>query len=530
MKISTRAKLEKHAVRLRGRRVDDLFAANPDRFEQFTLMQKGIALDYSRQLLDAEAREALVAYAEEQQLASKSAALFAGDKVNITEGRAALHMALRAQSDDRFALDGDDLMPLVIEQRDRFLAYAEAIREGKITGHTGKPINTVVNIGIGGSHLGPLLATDALAYSSGFDCHFISGAGGQDLDITLHSIDPETTLFIICSKTFTTRETMLNANAAREWFVGQMSEAAIASHFAAVSTNSGAMDKFGISQSARFSIWDWVGGRYSVWSAIGLIIAIAIGRDAFMDMLAGAASMDKHFRSSPWLQNMPVLLALVDFWNRDFLQKNNHLFLPYDRRLHYFPDYIQQLEMESLGKSVRLDGTPVDYQTSPAVWGMNGSNAQHSFMQALHQGTLRSSVDFFAVAKPGPNYSGHNAEGQHDVALASMLAQAEALKSGRQAHEVEGVENAAHRVQKGNVPSNILVLHELSPFSLGSLMALYEHKVFVLGVLWDINPFDQWGVELGKILTNKYEALLAGEISSTGPRNIVTLIREWQED
>jgi glucose-6-phosphate isomerase len=530
LKTSTRAKLEKHASRLRGRRVDDLFAANASRFGEFSLVQLGIALDYSRQLLDADARDALIAFADEQQLAAKSAALFAGEKVNTTEGRAALHMALRAQSHDRFELDGENLMPQIVAERERFLAYAEAVRAGKMTGHTGKPIDTLVNIGIGGSHLGPMLATDALGYSSGFACYFISGAGGQDLDITMHSIDPETTLFIVCSKTFTTRETMLNANAAREWFIQNFSAAAIASHFAAVSVNAPAMDAFGIADSARFSIWDWVGGRYSVWSAIGLIVAISVGRDAFSQMLAGAASMDRHFRGSPWIQNMPVIMALIDFWNRDFLQKSNHLFLPYDRRLHYFPDYIQQLEMESLGKSVRLDGTPVDYQTSPAVWGMNGSNAQHSFMQALHQGTLRSAVDFFAVANPGPNYSGHNAEGQHDLALASMLAQAEALKSGRQMRELMGAANAPHRVQPGNVPSNVLVLRELDPATLGALMALYEHKVFVLGVLWDINPFDQWGVELGKVLTSKYEALLAGEISSTESRNIVSLIREWQQD
>ncbi len=530
MKESTRAKLELHAARLRGRRVDDLFAANDTRFDDCTLIHQGIALDYSRQLLDADTRDALIAFAEEQQLANRSAAFFAGERVNGTENRAALHMALRAAPDDRFHIDDENVMPAVTAERDRFLDFAEAIRSGEITGHTGKRINTVVNIGIGGSHLGPLLATDALGYSSGFECHFISGAGGQDLDITLHSIDPETTLFIVCSKTFTTRETMLNAHAAREWFIEQYSQEAIAHHFAAVSVNSAAMDEFGIADSSRFGIWDWVGGRYSVWSAIGLIVAIAIGRDAFMQMLAGAAAMDRHFRGTPWAQNMPVMLALVDFWNRDFLRKNNHLFLPYDRRLHYFPDYIQQLEMESLGKSVRVDGTPVDYNTSPAVWGMNGSNAQHSFMQALHQGTLRSSVDFFAVAKPGPNYSGHNAEGQHDVALASMLAQAEALKSGRREHELGSADNAAHRVQPGNVPSNVLVLHELNPHTLGGLMALYEHKVFVLGVLWNINPFDQWGVELGKVLTNKYEALLAGDIRSTDSRNIVSLIREWQQD
>ena len=280
MKTSTRAKLEKHASRLRGRSVDDLFAANASRFGEFSLVQLGIALDYSRQLLDADARDALIAFADEQQLAAKSAALFAGEKVNTTEGRAALHMALRAQSHDRFELDGENLMPQIVAERERFLAYAEAVRAGKMTGHTGKPIDTLVNIGIGGSHLGQMLATDALGYSSGFACYFISGAGGQDLDITMHSIDPETTLFIVCSKTFTTRETMLNANAAREWFIQNFSAAAIASHFAAVSVNAPAMDAFGIADSARFSIWDWVGGRYSVWSAIGLIVAISVGRDA----------------------------------------------------------------------------------------------------------------------------------------------------------------------------------------------------------------------------------------------------------
>ena len=364
MKTSTWAKLEKHAARLRSRRVDDLFAADSDRFSNFSLIQHGVALDYSRQLLDADARSALINIVEEEQLGQKIGALFAGQKVNTTEHRAALHMALRAAPDDRYELDGDNLMPLVVAERDRFLGFAEGIHTGQLLGHTGKPINTVVNIGIGGSHLGPMLATDALACSSDFDCHFISGAGGQDLDIALQAIDPETTLFVICSKTFTTRETMLNAHAAREWFVGKMSEDAIASHFAAVSINASAMDDFGIANAARFSIWDWVGGRYSVWSAIGLVVAIAVGRAEFMQMLAGAAAMDKHFRGAAWIENMPVVLALIDLWNRDLLQKNNHLFLPYDRRLHFFPDYIQQLEMESLGKSVRLDGTPVDCNTS----------------------------------------------------------------------------------------------------------------------------------------------------------------------
>ena len=530
MKTSSWAKLEKQAGRLRGRRVDDLFAADAERFANFTLVHQGIALDYSRQQLDDEARSILLGLADEKRLGERINALFSGQKVNATEDRAALHMALRARPEEAYQSDNVDLMPGVVEERERFLNYAEAVRSGEITGHSGKPINTVVNIGIGGSHLGPMLATDALADHSDITCHFVSAPGGQDLERTLQAIDPETTLFIICSKTFTTRETMLNAEAARQWFVSQQSEDAIADHFAAVSVNAEGMDRFGINQEYRFCIWDWVGGRYSVWSAIGLIVAIAVGRERFSEMLDGAADMDKHFRGTAWAGNMPVILALIDLWNRNFLKKNNHLFLPYDRRLHYFPDYIQQLEMESLGKSVCNDGQPVESTTSPAVWGMNGSNAQHSFMQALHQGTLKCSVDFFAVAKPG-----EGGDDQHDVALASMLAQAEALRSGRKLHEVDQSDErmqaiASHRVQPGNTPSNVLVLHQLDPFSLGALMALYEHKVFVLGVLWDINPFDQWGVELGKVLTNKYEALLAGEVESTDGRNIVGLIRDWQKD
>jgi len=524
LKTSTWARLEKHAARLRGRRIDDLFAADEDRYASFSLLHNDVALDYSRQLLDEDALNELLKLADETNLGQRIAAMFGGERVNTTEGRAALHPALRADSDADFSIDDESVMDDVLRERERCFSFAEAVRSGERTGSTGKVFTDVVNIGIGGSHLGPQLVTYALSDPDSPECHFVSGAGGQQLLLTLEKVDPETTLFIICSKTFSTQETMLNAEAARKWLAEELSEDAVADHFVAVSANTGAVESFGIEQDARFEMWDWVGGRFSVWSAVGLIATIATGEERFQELLDGAAAMDKHFRTAPWASNMPVLLAIIELWNRNFLRMNSHAYLPYERRLQFFPEYLQQLEMESLGKSVQRDGKAVEAATAPVVWGMHGSNAQHSFMQAMHQGTLKIFVDFLAAAAATEDF-----EGQHQVALANMLAQAEALRSGRDLQDVGDSEIANHRVQAGNVPSSIVLLKSLSPAAVGGLVALYEHKVFALAALWNVNPFDQWGVELGKTLAGKYEALLDGEISSAEGDSLVSLIREWRD-
>ena len=510
---------------MRGRRIDDLFAADPERYEHYALRHNNLLLDFSRQLLDDEAQRELLALVDECNLGHRIADLFDGERVNNTENRAALHMALRADEDASFAVDDASVVDDVLAEREHCFAFAEAVRSGERTGYTGEAFTDIVNIGIGGSHLGPQLAVDALFNEDSPRCHFVSGAGGQQLLNTLSRIDAASTLFVVCSKTFTTQETMLNAGAAREWLQSELGAEAVGDHFAAVSVNSEAMDQFGIADDARFAIWNWVGGRYSLWSAIGLTAMIAIGADAFQEMLDGAQEMDRHFRGAAWADNLPVMLALIDLWNRNCLRMNSHAFLPYERRLQFFPEYLQQLEMESLGKSVQRDGKPVENATSPVVWGTHGSNAQHSYMQALHQGTLKVFVDFIGVA-----ISPDDVEAYRNVALANMLAQAEALRSGRSLQEVGDSEIALHRVQPGNVPSSVILLKRVTPAALGSLVALYEHKVYVLSVLWDINPFDQWGVELGKTLANKYEALLNDEITSTEAAGIVAQIREWQDD
>jgi len=524
VKTSSWAKLEKQAGRLRGRRIDDLFAADSDRYHNFSLLRHNMVLDYSRQLLDDDALDELLKLPDEFSLGHRIAGLFGGERVNNTENRAALHMALRADSDADFAVDDVSVMEDVDRVRDDFLAFADDVRNGERTGHSGKAFTTVVNIGVGGSHLGPMLVADALADENSPDCFFVSGAGGQQLLSTLSKVDPETTLFVVCSKSFSTQETMLNAEAAREWLAEQLSEEAVADHFAAVSVNQEAMDEFGIADDARFEMWNWVGGRYSVWSAVGLAAAIVIGSEAFRDLLSGARTIDNHFRNAPWAENLPVMLALIELWNRNFLRMNSHAVLPYERRLQDFPEYLQQLEMESLGKSVQRDGEPVESATVPVIWGTHGSNAQHSYLQALHQGTLKVFVDFIGVASTEDELAEHK-----QVALANMLAQAEALRSGRSVNDVGDSEIAKHRVQPGNVPSVILLLKDLDPVALGSLIALYEHKVFALSVFWDINPFDQWGVELGKTLAGKYEGLLSDDIASTEGDSIVNQIRDWQE-
>ncbi len=495
-------------------RLGDLLDA-PGRFAAVSRRCAGLTLDFSRQRMTGETLAALVELAAERHLDDWIGHLFAGAPVNNTEQRPALHMALRRQSDEPLMVDGQDLMPAVRAELSRVLAFAEAVRGGDHRGHGGQRITDVVNIGIGGSDLGLVMVDAALARFRGDGpcTHYVSNIDGSRLSDLLERLDPETTLFIICSKSFSTLETQLNADAARRWFVERCSSAAIGRHFAAVSVNAEAMDRFGIDPQLRFRIWDWVGGRYSLWSAVGLAVAIAIGREQFTALLAGAATMDEHFRSAPCADNLPALLGLLGVWNQNFLGCTSHAVLPYDERLHRLPGFLQQLEMESNGKSVTRDGTSVGYPTGTVIWGEPGSNAQHSFFQLLHQGTARVSMDFVApISASGP------ACDQHLAGLANMLAQAEAFargysieqaraalsSAGHSPAEVERL--AAHKTHPGNRPSSILLLEGLTPDSLGALIALYEHKVFVQSVIWGINPFDQWGVELGKTMAGVMHA------------------------
>jgi glucose-6-phosphate isomerase len=514
----------------------------PGRFDQFSAQHDGLVLDYSRNRLTPESIDLLLQLARQRQLEAWVEHLFSGAAVNTTENRPALHTALRSVSDQPLVVDGTDIMPMIRSERERVLEFAEAVRSGAHTGSTGARITDVVNIGIGGSDLGLVMVAEALRpyRDPAVQIHFVSNIDGARLADVLERVDRESTLFVICSKSFTTLETRLNANAARRWLLEELPAEAVARHFAAISVNDAAMDEFGISQRLRFPIWDWVGGRYSLWSSIGLSLAIILGGEHFKALLAGAAAMDEHFRSAAFEENLPVLLAVIGIWNQNFLGATSHVVLPYDDRLRYFPAFLQQLEMESTGKGVDRAGREVDYQTGTVIWGEPGSNAQHSFFQLLHQGTANTSVDFIAPVQASSHFVD-----QHEQGLANMLAQAEAFARGRDADEVRadlaraGVADdeadrlIPHKVHPGSRPSNVLLLRQLNPASLGSLIALYEHKVFVQSVIWGINPFDQWGVELGKSLASRMTAgLLAdGESTDQTPElpGIARVIRDWRK-
>jgi len=529
-------KLEAAAGTVRSLHLRDLLD-DPGRYDEFSCSQDGLVLDYSRQLLTTEIFGLLMQLAEQRQVGDWIGQLFAGAPVNDTEDRPALHMALRRPADEPLIIDGQDLMPLVHAELDRVLGFAEAVRSGAYTGHTGSRITDVVNIGIGGSHLGLVMVAAALRpyQNDAVRPHFVSNIDGSQLADLLDGLNPETTLFVICSKSFTTLETQLNADTARRWLVERLPADAVGKHFAAISVNDAAMDRFGIGKDLRFSIWDWVGGRYSLWSAVGLSLAIALGPDNFRALLAGAAGMDRHFATASLAKNLPVLLAMLGIWNQNFLGVTSHAILPYDQRLRYLPAFLQQLGMESKGKGVTRDGRPVDYPTGTVIWGEPGSNAQHSFFQLLHQGTAAVSLDFIAPVKASSRLTD-----QHEQGLANMLAQAEAFARGHTADDVRAELNAAgrsaadierlapHKVHPGNRPSNILLLRQLSPRSLGALIALYEHKVFVQGVIWGINPFDQWGVELGKALAMRMSEALSSEAEPAGFPGIGAQIRVWR--
>ncbi|MBI5163009.1 MAG: glucose-6-phosphate isomerase [Magnetospirillum sp.] len=511
--------LAAHAVQVEPLHLRDLFAADPGRFPTLTLRLGDLLLDYAKNRVTAETMRLLGDLARQAGVEAMRDAMFAGGAVNLTEHRAVLHVALRNRSNRPIPLGGRDVMPEINAVLAQMKAFTAQVRSGAWTGATGKSIATVVNIGIGGSDLGPVMVTEALKpyAKDGPAVRFVSNVDGSHIAETLALCDPETTLFIIASKTFTTQETIANATTARDWLVGRLGAAAVARHFVALSTNETAVTAFGIDPANMFAFWDWVGGRYSLWSAIGLSIAVAIGFEGFEELLSGAHAMDEHFRTAPLDANMPVLLALLGLWYNNFLGAQATAVLPYDQYLHRLPAYLQQLDMESNGKGVARDGTPVAWQTGPIVFGEPGTNGQHAFYQLIHQGTKLIPCDFLFAAES------HNPLGEHQAMLLSnALAQPEALMRGKTAAEVRAELAAAgmaadeierqvpHRVFPGNRPTNTLLYRRLDPHTLGMLIALYEHKVFVQGVLWDVNSFDQWGVELGKQLAKKILPELSG--------------------
>ncbi|NIA53579.1 glucose-6-phosphate isomerase [Massilia sp. TW-1] len=511
--------LQSHAKDAQQWQMRDLFAQDPQRFERLSSEAAGLFLDYSKNRLDGRTLALLADLARERGAEKLRDAMFNGDKINLTEHRAVLHTALRAPKDKQITVDGQDITADVHGVLARIKAFSDAVRNGQWLGHTGKEITDIVNIGIGGSDLGPKMVCLALRQYAHprLTMHFVSNVDGHDMDAALSRVNPETTLFIIASKTFTTAETMMNANTARQWFLKHASEAALAKHFVAVSTNVEAIKKFGIDPDNMFPFWDWVGGRYSVWSAIGLPVALCVGYGYFADFLAGAHALDEHFRTAPIEENLPMILALVGFWNREFLGCASVSIAPYHQDLNRFPAYLQQLEMESNGKRVtRAGDTITDYETCPVIWGDVGTNGQHAYFQLLHQGTDVTPMDFIATLRPAHEFQNH-----HAALLANCFAQSEAFMKGKTADEVRvdlaGQDPAEierlvpHKTFPGNRPSNTILMEYLTPATLGALIALYEHKTFVQGALWDVNSFDQWGVELGKVLAKKIEAELNGD-------------------
>jgi glucose-6-phosphate isomerase len=499
-----------HHERIGAQTLRELFAADPQRGTRFSLEAAGLYLDYSKNRIEAETIRLLVALAVDCGLKERTEAMFRGDLINRSEHRAALHIALRAPAGERIWVEGVEVVAQVHAVLDRMGAFAERIRSGQWRGHTGKPIRNVINIGIGGSDLGPVMAYEALRFYSlrNLNFGFVSNVDGTDLTEAVRGLDAAETLFIVCSKSFGTLETLTNARAARDWSLQQLhDEQSVAKHFVAVSANTAAITQFGILAENMFPLWDWVGGRYSMDSAIGLSTMIAIGASRFQAMLGGMRAMDEHFRAAPLERNLPALFGLLSVWNNNFLGADTQAVLPYDQYLKRLPAYLQQLTMESNGKHVTLEGAPVGAATSPIIWGEQGTNGQHSFYQLLHQGTRLVPCDFIGFCQ-ALNPLGT----QHDLLMANLFAQSEALAFGKTAAEVraEGAEEALvpHRVFEGNRPSNTLLADALTPATLGALLALYEHSVFTQGVIWDIDSFDQWGVELGKVLAQRTAAEL----------------------
>jgi glucose-6-phosphate isomerase len=494
--------LETHHEEIKTTPLRSLFADDPQRAARFTIEAAGLFLDYSKNRITDETRKLLIQLAQESGLRERIDAMFRGEKINITENRAVLHVALRAPKGESIIVDGQDVVPPVHAVLDKMAAFSDRVRSGAWKGHTGKRIRNVINIGIGGSDLGPVMAYEALKYYSDRNMvfRFVSNVDGTDFAEAVIDLNPEETLFIVSSKTFTTLETMTNAHTARDWAIkGLKDESSIAKHFVAVSTNATEVKKFGIDTANMFEFWDWVGGRYSMDSAIGLSTMLAIGPDNFRAMLSGFHQMDEHFRTAPFESNLPVILGLLTVWYTDFFDAQTMAVLPYEQYLKRFPAYLQQLTMESNGKHVTLDGEHVNYDTGPIYWGEPGTNGQHSFYQLIHQGTRLIPCDFIGFYKTLNPLGRH-----HDMLLANVFAQAEALAFGKTAEQVkaEGTPDwlVPHRVFEGNRPSNVLMADKLTPETLGKLIALYEHSVFTQGTIWHIDSFDQWGVELGKVL------------------------------
>jgi len=524
-----------HYQQLHSIQLKQLFADDPGRGERFTAETGGIFLDYSKNRITDETLKLLIQLAEESGLRARIDAMFAGEKINITENRSVLHVALRAPKSESIFVDGEDVVLGVHAVLDKMAAFADRVRSGAWKGHTGKRIRNVINIGIGGSDLGPVMAYEALKYYSPHDItfRFVSNVDGTDFAEAVRDLNPENTLFLVASKTFTTLETMTNAHSARDWALAGLGgdERAVAKHFVAISTNAKEVMKFGIDTANMFEFWDWVGGRYSMDSAIGLSTMLAIGPDHFRAMLDGFHQMDEHFRTAPFASNLPVLMGLLTVWYTDFFDAQTVAILPYEQYLKRFPAYLQQLTMESNGKHVTLDGTRVTTETGPIYWGEPGTNGQHSFYQLIHQGTRLIPCDFIGFYKALNPLGRH-----HDMLMANVFAQAEALAFGKTAEQVkaEGTQDwlVPHRVFEGNRPSNTILAEKLTPEVLGKLVALYEHMVFTQGTIWSIDSFDQWGVELGKVLAQK----IIGELeSATEPAlahdtSTTNLIRRYRKN
>lgn len=503
-------KLRQKHLELSKTHLRDLFNTDKFRFEKHSIIFNGILFDYSKNIIDTEALNLLIACAESAGLRKEIARMFGGERINNTENRAVLHTALRNRGNNPVLVDGIDVMPEINNVLEKMKAFCARVHSGDWKGFNGKKITDIVNIGIGGSDLGPNMVCEALKpYAThGIEVHFVSNVDGTHIHETLKKLHPETTLFIIASKTFTTQETLRNALTAKKWITGNYNdESAVAKHFIALSTNEAAVREFGIDTDNMFEFWDWVGGRYSLWSAIGMPIALYIGYDNFEELLAGAHEMDNHFRSEAFGANIPVIMAMLGYWYANYFDARTNAIIPYDQYLEKLPDFLQQLDMESNGKRVCRDGLPAGYSTGPIIWGKPGTNAQHSFFQLIHQGTQTIPADFMA-----PAINHNQIENHHDILLSNFFAQTEALMKGKTEAEVESELKSEgkteqqikslkpHKVFTGNKPTNSFIYTKLTPRTLGSLIAMYEHKVFVQGILWDVNSFDQWGVELGKQL------------------------------
>lgn len=522
-------KLAAHYETIKNRQMADMFHENPERSSIFSVLFEDMFVDYSKNILDSETRAMLIELAEETKVHDAIEAMFSGEKINETEGRAVLHVALRNRSNTPIFLAGSDVMPEVNTVLNKIQGFSDLVISGKWKGYTGKAVTDIVNIGIGGSDLGPVMVTEALKpyWKPGIKVHYVSNIDGTHIAETLRNVSPETTLFMIASKTFTTQETMTNAHTARAWFLGfAKDELFVKKHFVAISTNEKEVKNFGIDPANMFVFWDWVGGRYSLWSAIGLSIACTVGFENFMELLEGAHAMDKHFRGVSFEKNIPVMLALISIWYSNFFGTETEAILPYDQYMHRFPAYFQQAYMESNGKCVDRKGDRVSYQTGQIIWGEPGTNGQHSFYQLIHQGTRMIPCDFIA-----PAVSHNPFEQHHNILLSNFFAQTEALMKGKKEDEVitelreAGMEEeevrklAPFRIFPGNRPTNSILLKKITPRSLGSLIAMYEHKIFVQGVIWNVFSFDQWGVELGKQLARKILPELSDdtEVSSHDP-------------